>query len=555
MEKTKHLGLSVVTPNDTDTNVQSWAYKFDSSDASSNMVILDECIHRLRCTKIDADKDTSAEFFEIDYDGLVSLKPEYRGRPGHALDSRNNPETYIYAISDNGLGEDGSKNSELPQTVVIPEVIDGTAVTGFKEGMFYSNFRVAKIVLPPTIKSIPALFCYDAKYLEIVKNTEQVAELGEEAFKNTRIQRAYFPNLRSWGDGVFFNCARLYLADIGDHVETIPASAFRYCESLSLIKGGAKVQSVGSESFRYTVRLRNLPFLSRAPIASVGDYGFATSRINFNWDMLKNCVWGQNPNPTWDNTFDFWSKASFSSCSNPLNTLMNQHHPEWKDIEISNTGYEYNRGCATFSLLHIHSALSGKPYQQPQEFIAELEALGWPSDAFIAQFVFDDADNIVDCNAAVAAKLLGYAANTLCVGNQSITAEHYQEICDKLSFGAYVWLHMGFYYPDSGHAVVLYGMNDIGEVLVADSSSEAANLNLYNEPFTYSVPFQNITGPRSDIVIIEKLDGLTARLGSQSGVIYVDGTDNIVSAHVQNDVLYVAGSFSIQIDDGVRIID
>lgn len=506
--------------------------------------------------------ETDAKYFDIDYDGIVSLKPEYRGRPGHELDTTFDDTAAIvnscpYAVSDNGLGKDGSKNAELPEEIVIPEVINGTAVAGFQPGMFYGNFRLRKLILPPTVTALPDYFCTEARYLQEVKNTEHIRELGDAAFKNTRIAKAIFPNLRAWGNQVFRNCVLLCIADIGDYVDRMPYYAFRACRSLSRILGGANIKEIGEEAFYKATAIRNLPLL--AGVTSISDEAFTVCRVNFDWSTIEGtCQFGKNATPVADNTYDYWSGAAFAPCEHQLNTLMNQSDPRWKDEQMDPTGVlvkNFNTGCAMFALLHIHSAITGAVYNAPQEFMLELQRNGYDTSKSIGSYSVVNGERV--SNAECAIKTLGYA--TTCNGFRAtaITGEKYQELCDKLSFGAYAYLTQST--PgktvDNGHAVMVFGINEIGELLVVDSANAYNGVNLCEEGFTYWMPMRNFTGPKSDVLIIEKLDGLTARIGEQSGVLYVDGTDDVITTEIKDGVLYVDGSISARVENGILYVD
>ena len=115
---------------------------------------IEDGIGRLYCTP------TDEKFFDIDYDGIVSLKAEYRGHP-----TASNIGSYPYSESDMGADNDGSKIDELPEKIVIPEVINGRTVVGFQPGMFYANYRVKEIVFPISVTAIPEAFALEAKYL------------------------------------------------------------------------------------------------------------------------------------------------------------------------------------------------------------------------------------------------------------------------------------------------------------------------------------------------------------------------------------------------------
>ena len=101
---------------------------------------------------------------------------------------------------------------------------------------------------------------------------------------------------------------------------------------------------------------------------------------------------------------------------------------------------------------------------------------------------------------------LGYT--TTMYDSINITAEIYQAVCDALARGAYVLA--GVSTPtdaDSGHMVVLYGINSIGEVLVVDSENTATTvLNgcVDQGKLRYRMPYQNLTGPASTIIIVEE---------------------------------------------------
>lgn len=497
-------------------------------------------------------EETDTKYFDIDYDGIVSLKPEYRGRPGHELEGESFG-IYPYAISDNGPGVDGSKIEELPEEIVIPEVINGIAVAGFQPGMFYANFRVKKIVLPNTVVSLPDLFCNEARYLREVRNTEHIRELGKADFRCTRIEKALFPNLRFWGEKNFCRCVLLRIADIGNYVASVPARTFGFCKNLSLVLGGGSVKTIEDKAFQVNTMLRRVPFLPL--VTHIGKLAFSSARVAFDWDSLTECEFEERATPVIDNTNDYWSGASFTPCENRLLTLMNQKNPLWKDLKIGIGGVsrKYSNGCATFSLLHIHSALTGRTYDTPMQFVDELKAMGWNLD--LGNSSMNDEGVYYENNVALCAMALGYAVSSI-AGDTPITREKYQELCDKLAFGAYAYVVEGLDGDASlGHAVIVYGMNEIGEVLIADSDPMFSEVNLYNEGFTTHMPLQNFTGPTSDITIIEKLDGPTVRVSEASNVRYLDGTDDVLTARVEDGVLFVDGDFSARVENGVLYVD
>ena len=99
----------------------------------------------------------------------------------------------------------------------------------------------------------------------------------------------------------------------------------------------------------------------------------------------------------------------------------------------------------------------------------------------------------------------GWTSNAYGEGNMEINDTNYAKICEELKAGAYAIVSKST--PgnaNGGHKIALYGINDIGEVLVMDSDTMVDRINMYDDGITYHVPLQNITGPTSDIIIVKK---------------------------------------------------
>lgn len=437
---------------------------------------------------------TDAKFFDIDYDGIVSLKSKYRGGP--------TSEEFPYAVSDNGVGVDGSNINELPEKIVFPEVIDGTAVCGFRPGMFYYNYRVKEIVFPDGVTEIPASFCRNARLLTSIRNTEHITVLNQRAFMNTRIDKALFPNLTSTDQRVFLGCCLLHTADIGNTIDSIPESHFQTCLSLSLVKGGGNIKAIKKRSFYKTNNLKNLSFVSQ--LTSVGDEAFFLSRIQFDWSSIKDkCTFGTNATPVADNNTDYWSGVDFVPCENRLVSLFNQRNPKWADLQVGNMvgapegadkPLTYANGCSFVSICHIHSAITGNVYASPKGFEEWLISNG-KSDLL-------NINTSQGLNAALFIQGLGYSATLY---ENVITKADFQEICDALARGAYVYATASTERNvNGGHSLVLYGINSIGEILFADSDSGSGSNLIYDNLFKYRMPLQNFTGPDSNFIVVEK---------------------------------------------------
>lgn len=437
---------------------------------------------------LNIDIPTDPVFFDIDFDGVVSLKPEYRGR--------STDTAYPYSISDNGSGNDGSLIDELPEKIVFPEVINGMAVTGFQPGMFYNNLRVKEIVLPNTVTAIPANFCASATYVTTVRNTEHITSIGDGAFTKSRLEKAVFPNLKQAGENAFSICAFLRFADIGNNLTEIPVKMFNGCLKLFYVRGGANVTKVNEKGFFQTYALRNAPFLSNGKIAELGKQAFYKSRIQFDWTSLTGCTFGDLATPVIDNTTDYWSGCTFEPCENPLNTVMNQRNPLWANETFGTSGKKYSACCMILSIIHVHSATTGNAYATPEEFEAELASAGRTDLLALNPTSFSNAPTILSA--------IGYTTEAL---TGIINEASLQKVYDTLAEGGYILINESTSSNvNAGHTVTLYGINSIGEVLVADSDTGCHVVSSYDdlEMLLRQTPFQNMTGPDSDILIVKK---------------------------------------------------
>ena len=434
------------------------------------------------------DAPTDEKYFDIDYDGLVSLKPEYRGHPAN--------DTLPYSVSDNGVGVDGSKNNELPETIVIPDVIGGTAVSALSEGMFDSNLRVKSITIPSHITVIPKKFVNYTWNLVELNGTENVESVGLAAFQGCSIKKALFPNLNQV-DGYVFNMAvYLSIVDIGNTVTSIPDYCFMGCESLSLVLGGASVTSIGNYAFFATRNLKNLPLV--ANVKSMGNNAFTVSRVHkagsTDWWTFKassGCTFGSNATPAHVNPSAWWGGCTYEPCENPLGSTFHQTNPEWKDIQIAGSANVYTEGCEEISIAHIYSALTGVEFDSPQHFIENIVGgidngrLLKPSGS---NGTYVDADFVKWLTA------LGLDCEQL----TNYTETNLQKVYDALKEGALIFTSI---FPN--HAAVIYGIAPNGEVMTLDSASYQLGVGVY-EAKTFQQRIWSICKGNSSGIIIVK---------------------------------------------------
>lgn len=443
----------------------------------------------LNATIADADPNCHAEYFTITDDGAISLKSEYRGAAPPTT-----PLTAVpYAISDKGVDNIGSKNSELPENLVIPEVVNEIAVTTLSEGIFMANKAIKSITIPTHITQLPALFAWSATSLEEVKGTEQIKSINKSVLTATAIRKAHFPNLETMNGGAqFSNCALLVSADLGK-ITAIPQKTFQFCDNLSAIHNTDGVISVGDYAFMKTNRLKNLTFLSN--LTSVGEKAFLNSRVDNDWwdEKYNNTTFGSMATVRQLYTEKWWEGCTYTPCDTPMLSVFDQYNPKWRDDYINDYGntegdaYKYRNGCGVVSAAMAYSALTGVEFAAPSDFINLVAGKGEnmntnPRSWGTIRHYFD----VLGCTTTEPSSYNG----------DSDKVKNLQTMYNALANGALVLAVVDGSYTSNNatHMVVIHGINANGEVLVQDPTSSAvAYLGLDNTA-SYAIPIQNIVG-------------------------------------------------------------
>ena len=405
---------------------------------------------------------TEEKFFDIDEDGVISLKSEYKG----------------------------NKMNKLPEVVIIPQNIDGEEVSGFEEGMFSGNTRVKEIVIPSTVKVLPDHFAKEAIHLEKLTNTEQLEAIGAGALQQTRISELVCPNLKALSSEACWQAYCLQYADLGK-ITGIPENAFKHCENLQEVKAD-HVTSIGKHSFYGTRRLKSLSCLPN--VKSIGDGAFWSSRCDLE-ALPADCAFGNLSSYKQFNPTEYWKGVSFTPCKVPLGSLFSQYDPQWADEEIEYTatdGTEYaylddngnpctyaENGCALFTLMAIYSAFTGTTFNDPKAFFPVLENAKMLGKDFRKHSTWIEIANG-----------LGFETEPVTV----VTSESCQKIYDALQGGALLYRSTvggipGDDFINAGiatnvlaqgtHAMLGYGINSDGEMLTSDTAMHGHKVGIY----------------------------------------------------------------------------
>ena len=442
-----------------------------------------------------------SRYFTITDDGEISLKPCYRG----AISAKY--AAFTDAISDNGVENVGSKNSELPKDLVIPEEVGETAVFKLADGIFAYNDAIESITIPSFITEIPTYFARHAMNLTEVNGTENIKVINSCGFYGTKIRKAIFPNLETLavgddGDGGHFaGCFYLVSADLGK-VTTIPYHAFYKAARLNAIHNTNDVTVVGDAAFCKTVGLINVNFIPK--LTRIDDRGFASSRINYDWWGLKNCTFGDYAT-TMQNQIkgNWWEGCTYTPCKTPLLSVFDQSHPEWEDEPADNCGTTIHGACGVVSAAMIYSALANKKLSSPVKFVDLVRSKN--PDLLNTDVNGADITKYIEWFRTVGLVASKYTYEGTTNGKKNLQIM-YDALADKNN-PALVFLVLDgvFTTVDGSHGVVAYGVNELGELLIQDpASDETGYFNNYDDIdhrtyetsvcFRYSVPVQNVTG-------------------------------------------------------------
>ena len=420
-----------------------------------------------KLSRVIQDPDCHAQYFQITDDGVIALKPEYRGA--------TTKTEYIDSISDMGNGVAGSKNAGLPKHLVIPEIVDGIVVNSLASGMFCDNTAIEYVTLPHTIKEIPNHCFCSSYFLKELYNTEKIVSLGRGAFSRaSSLIRASFPNLTSMEYASIQACPSLVYADIGAVTE-VPEFSLAYNINMQRLKNQGKISSIGPTAFPKTAKLKY--FENFQNISSIGDTGLWGSGIPYEeLSTLNNCTFGTYATALQVNPTDFWSGTTYTPCENPLPTYLAQNNPAWSSRSVGSKTYK--NACMLFDVVHAYCGLHNITLSNVDELEAMVNGV---NPSLLANYVSTYTYQ------TTLAKGLGLKVEEYGSINQNVL----QTMYDALAEGKYISVTTSNWNNGTvkGHCVLVYGVTDKGDLMICDCAS--AWYHDFTKPFLFAMPCQN----------------------------------------------------------------
>ena len=189
---------------------------------------------------------------------------------------------FDYSIVSNGITIDYYKGTD--ETVYIPDMIDGVAVTSIgdfafpgssvisvvipdsvkniENYAFANNYTLTSVVIGNGVTSIGERAFYNCMSLKDVIIGSSVTGIGNNAFENcSSLLGLVLPNsVKSIGDGAFWACEELMDVIIGNSVTSIGNNAFDHCFKLTSITIPLSVTSIGYNAFADCINLTSVVF-------------------------------------------------------------------------------------------------------------------------------------------------------------------------------------------------------------------------------------------------------------------------------------------------------
>ena len=406
------------------------------------------------------------KYFEITEAGVISLKPEYRGAANKALTENDNTaipaQALAAAISNNDVGNVGSKLYELPSEIVIPETVNGITVKAYERCIFAYNDRIKSIVHSPSITDIPLGFVYRAVNFEEIKNCENVKSVGQKAFSYTKVKRIEFPQFETKGAAkqAFYFATQLEYADIGK-LTTIRGRMFQGCYNLREIKIENPVTTVEEMAFWDCRNLRTIEGVV-ASKATIGTDAFVKCRVS-------------HPSASAIHNSNFWEGVSFTPCENRVISFLSQADLRWQTTEIYE-GHTFYDGCEEFTIMGIWCSLNNVTVDDARDFFALCEKY----DENLANIdgTFLSTTNTAKTKAADFCNAMGLTYNQ--IEFENFGASQLTQIYNAIASGKYVVLLVPNEAPTTdtngvidysahyGHVVAITGITPLGELIFQD---------------------------------------------------------------------------------------
>lgn len=135
--------------------------------------------------------------------------------------------------------------------LVIPDTIDGVAVTSIAAKAFQNRNKIVSITIPDTVTKIGEYAFYGCNALKSIKLPPLITEIPRSTFRNCHnLSEIDIPSTVTYiGSYAFADCRSLPKAYIPKEMTKIEEATYYGCSSISEISLSEKITSIGSGAF------------------------------------------------------------------------------------------------------------------------------------------------------------------------------------------------------------------------------------------------------------------------------------------------------------------
>ena len=506
--------------NRISTSVIDQTYNPDSENAQSGIAVAEAV------APLSDDRNYALSMIVDGYNTAGASKKTELLQISNATYTSETMPFFYSVISDNNISINGLNNVALSNNsfdkvniVISPQYkIDDTIYTVTKIGDYAfstqentdinrteeirkTNMHIRSIEIPFTVTEIGdyAFAGNDSlnggfdgtSAIETLAGLDNVTIVGTNAFENlANLKSLNLINLSVLTANFCFQCSSLECIYLSENLSSIPDNAFRQCPMLKAIKNLSNVPfsiiTIGDYAFFNCYSLRDFEFVDTT-ITSIGERGFKACGLKHDWTKLVNCSFGTEATrlQTYPEEEIRNHKFKKTICNNAPNIIsFNQIYEGWKDYELGDGTTNRNiktAGCGWCVLTQAYNILTKSNNMTPPEYNKLVYLTD--NDGNKASY-FTKIDRT---KGTIYGKLIVGESSTSANRIELNTISGIQSVYDKLSQGyiLYAAITREEAEPDTGHALLIYGINSYGELMFTDSSVIRPNTNIISpKPFS-----------------------------------------------------------------------
>ena len=375
-----------------------------------------------------------------------------------------------HTISIDGFSSAGMANEDFDKIdlVIAPKyIINDVSYTVVKIGYaafttddtaaayWEANGDIETIVLPKTVTEIGNYAFLVLKEqdnliahtsLKRITGLDNVNTVGAQAFKNIPyITELYMPKLVNIGDKAFNQLANIREITLSDELKVIPLGCFQSCFKLVSVNGDFTLTDIGEKAFVYCYNLKNLKITDA--LTSVGPRAFDKCKFDYDWSQLTSCTFGKNATKFQRFGDILNENYDVTPCNHYKHKVIayTQSYRDWREFAFGN-GYTMGlNGCTWCALTAAYNAMNNTNYN-PKEM-----------NDLVRSVKETLANEKVHANTT-------YLNINISEDISVDSATNINRIYTELSQGNLIGLN------GDGHITLCYGVNENGEIMVADSS-------------------------------------------------------------------------------------